>query len=291
MAELDLHRKGLRSIMRRFSPSKLALGALAAALFAFAVIGRPLTAPLPNTIKIADMTWVEVRTALSRGYTRVIVPSGGIEQNGPHMVLGKHDYIVGWTAERIASELGHTLVAPVVSYVPEGDYNPPTGHMRFPGTIGVPENVFAGVLEGIARSLKADGFKTICFIADHGGSMKPQAEVADRLSREWAKDGVKVVNVDDYYAVAGDLQEKYLQARGETPSTIGRHAGIADTSELMAVHPAGVDLARLAEVPFRSEPTGADGDPLRASAERGKALLELKLQAAARQIRSASPSM
>ena len=51
MAELDLHRKSLRSIMRRFSPSKLALSALAAALFAFAVIGRPLTAPLPNTIR------------------------------------------------------------------------------------------------------------------------------------------------------------------------------------------------------------------------------------------------
>ena len=179
MAELDLHRKGLRSVMRRFSPSKLALGVLAAALFAFAVIGRPLTAPLPNTIRIADMTWVEVRAALGRGYTRVIVPSGGIEQNGPHMVLGKHDYIVGWTAERIAAELGQTLVAPVVSYVPEGDYDPSTGHMRFPGTIGVPEDVFAGVLEGIARSLKAGGFKTICFIADHGGSMQPQAEVAN----------------------------------------------------------------------------------------------------------------
>jgi creatinine amidohydrolase/Fe(II)-dependent formamide hydrolase-like protein len=291
MAELDLHRKSLRSIMRRFSPSKLALSALTAALFAFAVIGRPLTAPLPNTIQIADMTWVEVRTALSHGYTRVIVPSGGIEQNGAHMVLGKHDYIVGWTAARIASELGHTLVAPVISYVPEGDYAPPTGHMRFPGTIGVPENVFAGVLEGIARSLKAGGFKTICFIADHGGSMKPQAEVAERLNREWAKDGVKVVSVDDYYAAAGDLQEKYLQAHGETPSAIGRHAGIADTSELMAVHPSGVDLARLADVPFRSEPTGVDGDPLRASAERGKALLGFKLQAAVRQIRSASPSM
>ena len=86
-------------------------------------------------------------------------------------------------------------------------------------------------------------------------------------------------------------QEKYLQAHGETPATIGRHAGIADTSELMAVHPAGVDLARLAAVPLRSEPTGVDGDPRRASAERGKALLELKLQAAVRQIRSASPAM
>src|SRR3981189_1754817 len=114
MPELD-GRPAL-SLARRFisSPGQLALSVLVSAAVAAAIIGRPLTAPLPGTIKIADMTWVEVRSALDHGYTRVIVPSGGIEQNGPHMILGKHDHIVGWTAERIAAELGHTLVTPVV---------------------------------------------------------------------------------------------------------------------------------------------------------------------------------
>jgi creatinine amidohydrolase len=256
-----------------------------------ALAGRPLTAPLPNTIKMADMTWVEVRSAIEHGYTRVIVPSGGIEQNGPHMILAKHDHIVGWTSERIASELGNTLIAPVVSFVPQGDYAPPSGNLKFPGTIGVSEAVFGGLLEGIARSLKSTGFKTICFIADHGGSASAQAEVAARLTREWAGEGVKVVSVDDYYFAAGELQNKFLEGQGETPATIGQHAGITDTSELMAVYPAGVDLARLAQLPFSLEATGFDGDPRRASAERGKALLEFKVQAAVRQIRTASPSM
>jgi creatinine amidohydrolase len=291
MPELD-GRPAL-SLARRFisSPGKLALSVLVGAAVAVAIVGRPLTAPLPGTIKIADMTWVEVRSALDHGYTRVIVPSGGIEQNGPHMILGKHDHIVGWTAERIAAELGHTLVTPVVSFVPEGDYAPPSGHMKFPGTIGVPDKVFAGVLEGIARSLKAGGFKTICFIADHGASMPPQAEVAARLTKEWADEGIKVISVDDYYMAAGDQQNKLLEAQGETSATIGQHAGITDTSELMAIHPAGVDLSRFADLPFTLAPTGVDGDPRRASAERGQALLELKVQAAVRQIRSASPSM
>jgi len=273
----------------RLSPPKIAIGVLAGAVIAFAAVGRPLTAPLPATVRIADMTWVEVRSALDAGYTRVIVPSGGIEQNGPHMILGKHDRIVAWTAERIATELGRTLIAPVVSYVPEGSYVPPSGHMRFPGTLGVTDEVFAGMLDGIARSLKAGGFKTICFIADHGGSVKPQADVAARLSREWASEGIKVISVDDYYEAAGDQQNKLLEAQGETASTIGQHAGITDTSELMAVHPAGVDLTRLARLPFWAERTGSDGDPQRASAERGKALLELKIKAAVRQIRLASP--
>jgi hypothetical protein len=161
------------------------------------------------------MTRVEVRSALARGYTTVIVPSGGIEQNGPHMVLSKHDYIVGWSAVEIAKELGRTLVAPVIPYVPEGDYDPPTGHLRFPGTIGIPEEVYAGMLEGIARSLKAGGFKTICFIADHAGSLKPQTEVAERLSREWGKQGVRVIDVSDYYADAAETE--YLENQGETP--------------------------------------------------------------------------
>jgi creatinine amidohydrolase/Fe(II)-dependent formamide hydrolase-like protein len=268
----------------------IAVVALGSALV-LVLADRPLTAPLPNTLRMADMTWVEVRSAIEHGYTRVIVPSGGIEQNGPHMILAKHDHIVGFTAERIASELGNTLIAPVVSFVPQGDFAPPSGNLKFPGTIGVSDKTFGLLLEDIARSLKLAGFKTICFIADHGGSAKAQSEVAARLSHEWAADGVKVISVDDYYFAAGDAQTKYLEGQGETPATIGQHAGITDTSELMAAYPAGVDLDRLAHLPFSLEATGFDGDPRRASAERGKALLELKVQAAVKQIRAASPSM
>jgi creatinine amidohydrolase len=274
---------------RRFSAGKLALSGAVGLVIAFAIAQRPLTAPLPNTLEIADMTWVEVRSAIGRGYDTVIVPSGGIEQNGPHMVLGKHDYIVRWTAGRIAKELDRTLVAPVIPFVPEGDYDPPDGHLRFPGTIGVSEQAYAQMLDGIARSLKAGGFKTICFIADHGGSQKPQAEVAARLSREWAQSGVRVIDVSDYYA--DDAQNDYLKRQGETAASIGQHAGIADTSELMAVHPAGVDLARFADAPFALEPNGVSGDPMKASADRGQALLDIKVLSAVRQIKALAGAM
>lgn len=269
---------------RRFSLYKLALAGIAGLAIALAISQRPLTAPLPDTIEIADMTWVEVRSAIARGYTTVIVPSGGIEQNGPHMILGKHDLIVRYAAERIAAQLDKTLVTPVIPFVPEGGYDPPQGHLRFPGTIGVSEQVFAGVLDGIARSLKAGGFKTICFIADHGGSLKPQAEVAARLSKEWAQQGVRVFDVSDYYADEG--QTDFLTGEGETPASIGQHAGITDTSELMAVHPQGVDLGRFADAPFTLESNGVSGDPMRASAERGRALIDIKIQAAVRQIKA-----
>ena len=263
------------------------LGVLAVAVLAMVFSQRTLTAPLPDTVEMADMTWVEVRSAIERGYTVAIVPTGGIEQNGPHMVLGKHDYIVRNAAGRIARELGRTLVTPVVSFVPEGGYDPPTGNMQFPGTLGIPEPVFAQVLEGIARSLKSAGFKTICFVGDHGGSQAAQAAVAAKLNGEWAGQGMTVLHVADYYV--DDAQIAYLRGQGETPGTIGSHAGLIDTSELLAVHPQGVDLSRLAALPLRPEPTGHSGDPMRASAAYGKALLDIRIDAALRQIRAALP--
>ena len=156
--------------------------------------------------------------------------------------------------------------------------------MRFPGTIGVPEAAYAAVVEGIARSLKAGGFKTICFIADHGGSQAPQAEVARRLNAEWAGQGVAVVHVDAYYA--DDAQVALLLGQGVSRAAIGEHASIIDTSELMAVHPEGVDLARSRTQPLSLQPTGVRGDPATASAERGRQLLAIRIRAAVEQIRS-----
>ena len=271
--------------MRRSLWLTVVFSVLAVIVMDMAFSRSTLTAPMPDTVDMADMTWVEVRSAIERGYDVAIVPTGGIEQNGTHMVLGKHDYIVRSAANRIAQELGHTLVTPVVSFVPEGSYDPPSDNMQFPGTLGVPEPVFAQVLEGIARSLKSAGFKTICFIGDHGGNQAAQAAVAAKLNSEWSGQGTIVLHVADYYA--DDAQVVYLREQGETSTTIGIHAGIIDTSELLAVHPEGVDLSRLAALPLNSEATGHSGNPMRASASYGTALLDIRINAAVRQIRAA----
>ncbi|MGO9547794.1 MAG: creatininase family protein [Rhodomicrobium sp.] len=262
----------------------LAALALCALMAAAARSSQPLDADLPAGLELKDMTWVEVRKAIEEGYTTVLVPTGGIEQNGAHMVLGKHDYIVSWAANRIALGAGRTLVAPVVSYVPEGSFEPASGNMRFPGTLGVSDAAFAGVLEGIARSLKAHGFTLICFMGDHGGSQTIQSEVAARLSKEWERAGVRAVQLDAYYDDAA--QVKRLEAEGETASAIGQHAGLIDTAELMAVHPAGVYPGRISGRGFFTEAPGSSGDPARASAQRGRNLIAMRVKAAIAQIRA-----
>lgn len=97
--------------------------------------------PQPNsskTVFMEDMTWQEIRQAIQSGASTVIIPTGGTEQNGPHVILGKHNYIVRYTAGKIAEQLGNTLVTPTIAYVPEGNITPPEGHMRFTGTLSIP---------------------------------------------------------------------------------------------------------------------------------------------------------
>jgi len=265
----------------------LAVFSIVVILASLTAIPQPLTAPLPRTVHLENMTWVEVREALAHGKTTAIVPTGGVEQNGPHMVLGKHNYIVRRTATAIAERLGDALVAPVVTYVPEGETDPPSGHMAYAGTLSIPEPVFAAILEHTARSLRAHGFTTIAFVGDSGGNQAAQARVAEQLSAAWADEGVTVLHVADYYAANGQVE--WLESEGESKAAIGRHAGIRDSSELMAVHPDGIRWDRLQRDGGRaSEATGVSGDPTRASAERGEALLQLKVEAAVRQIRAAT---
>ena len=83
---------------------------------------RPIEAV--ETVFVEEMTWMEVRDALRAGKTTVIVPTGGVEQNGPYLATGKHNYILRATTEAIARKLGNALVAPIIAFVPEGDIDP-----------------------------------------------------------------------------------------------------------------------------------------------------------------------
>ena len=150
---------------------------------------------------MADMTWVEVRSAIQRGYTVAIVPSGGIEQNGAHMVLGKHDYIVRSAANRIARELGtHAGGAGGVVRAAGQHTTHRAATCSFPARSVFPNPCSLRVLEGIARSLKATGFKTICLVGDHGGN-RPRKPRSRRSSMANGRSqGTSVLHVGDYYS-------------------------------------------------------------------------------------------
>jgi creatinine amidohydrolase/Fe(II)-dependent formamide hydrolase-like protein len=248
-----------------------------------AALGASQRAAAQTSVYIEELTWIEVRDAIKAGKTTVIFPTGGTEQNGPHMVLGKHNFIVHYTAGEIAKRLGNALVAPVLGYVPEGNVDPPSGHMRMPGSITLPNEHFMKVAEWAARSFKANGFKDIVLIGDSGGNQPGLKAVAELLNKEWAGGSVRVHFAPDYYS--GHGFDKWLLLQGEKQEDIGTHAGITDTSQVMALEPEFIRKDKLAPR-GGYEGSGVSGNPARASAAYGKKGLELKIDAAVRQIRA-----
>ena len=245
-------------------------------------LGGLASAARPDTVFLEELTWTEVRDLIDSGTTNIILPTAGTEQNGPHMTLGKHRYIVEATSERIARRLGKTLVAPVVTYVPEGGIDPPTGHMRYAGSITLPNVYFMKICEYAARSFAVHGFTNIIFIGDSGGNQEGMKEVAAALNEEWRGGKTRVLYVPDYYYDGGF--NDWLKTQGETDETIGRHAGISDTSQLLAVAPEHIRLDER-KPGGGYEGSGVSGDPSRATAERGEKGIDFKVEAALKQIR------
>jgi creatinine amidohydrolase len=223
---------------------------------------------LAQAVRIEEMTWVELRDRVASGTTTVLIPIGGTEQNGPHMVLGKHNVRARVLADEIARRLGNAVVAPVVSYVPEGSPTPPQAHMKFPGTISIPDAAFEALLEGAARSFRQHGFRDIVLLGDHGGYQRDMERVAQRLNREWQHSPVRVHALADYYRVTETRYPDRLKQRGYAPAEIGSHAGLADTSLALAVDKSLVRNDALART--APDKDGVHGDPRRASAELGQ---------------------
>jgi creatinine amidohydrolase len=235
----------------------------------------PLAEPL-RSLWIEELSWTEIAQAQAAGYDTVLLATGGTEQNGPHLPTGKHNLIVRFTAHEIAVRQGRTLVAPVLAYVPEQP------HVNFPGTISLPNEVFQSVIEATAQSFLTQGFKDVILLGDSGGNQAPLRAAADSL-RWRCSSGQRVLFLDQYYA--GHGQTDWLLAQGFSAESLGSHAGVADTAELMAIDPSAV--RNFAGMPGGD--WGHDGQPNLATAALGQVLLELKITAAVEQLQRELP--
>ena len=247
-----------------------------------------------DRIFLDDMTTAEVRAAVKDGKTTIIIPVGGTEQTGPHIALGKHNIRVKALSAKVAEALGNALVAPVVAYVPEGNIDPATGHMRFAGTISVPESAFKGILEGAARSFRQHGFSNIVLVGDHGGYQATLKAVAADLNREWAKTQSKVPSnttrahfISEYYSATQTSYVKALQGRGLSDHQIGLHGGVADTALSLAIDPAMVRPDLFAIAAQEGPAGGTVGDPRAATAVLGQLGVDAMVSATVSAIRRA----
>jgi creatinine amidohydrolase/Fe(II)-dependent formamide hydrolase-like protein len=229
---------------------------------------------------IENMTSPEIKTAIKKGYTNILIPTAGIEQNGQHIPLNKHQKVLEYTMPRIAKKMGNTLIAPIINFVPEGNIEHKEGHMAFAGTISMPSDVFQAILANTVKSLYVNGFKKFYLLGDSGGNQDDQNKIAEILRKQ----GFEVYAIPNYYA--NNVQNEYItQTRGYDLTEIGTHVGIRDTSEVMAVAPNIIRKDKItSNVDTKFIESGANGNATKASAKLGKELLDIKIEEALKEI-------
>jgi creatinine amidohydrolase/Fe(II)-dependent formamide hydrolase-like protein len=259
---------------------------------AIAGLALPLAGSAASSVTagvyLEEMTSPELRDRIAAGTTTALVPIGGTEQSGPHIVLGKHNVRARVLAGRIAAKLGDAVVAPVVAYVPEGVIAPPAAHMRFAGTISIPDAAFEALLTATAQSLCRHGIRDVFFLGDHGGYQTNEARAAARVNRSnGGAGGCRAHALGAYYDAATATFNADLKRRGFTDAEIGTHAGLADTALSLAVDPALVRPAQIAAGARGGVRAGVHGDPTRATADLGRIGVERIVDASVAAIRAA----
>ncbi len=260
---------------------------LFAFFFGLLTAGQLLAQP---AVWVEDMTWVEVRQALAQGHKTVILYAGSTEQNGPHMVTGKHNVIARYVAEQIARRLGHALVYPVLPFAPTGSFVPAGGHMRFPGSISLSPATYGAVLQDAALSAAVTGFSTILLMGDHGDGQDVLKKLAQTLGRQFKSQGIQVLYIGDLYYKSFERAKALLAQKG---LALTHHAGVVDTSELMFVAAQRNESSRLLrpdQFAAARKELGSDGGVQHASAELGERFIAFKVESALAQIQSLSRS-
>ena len=273
------------------------LCALACLLPVAAISAQDLDMPRPiagiDTVFIEEMTWLDVRDAIADGTTTAIVATGGVEQNGPYVASGKHNFVLQATTDAIARELGNALVAPIIKFVPEGGIDEPSGHMRYHATISVRQETFLAILTDVVGSLAAHGFTDIVLIGDSGGNTRGMIAVAEALNEAWQGDPARVYHIPEYYRE--DIYScDYLKAElgiFQQPDVCRAtrneyHDDYHYESIIATVNPDMIRADQRIEAGLFSI-NGVDMSPLETTIANGRKLVEYRAEITARAIRAA----
>jgi len=246
---------------------------------------RPIEAL--NSIWIEELTWMEVRDALADGKTTALITTGGIEQNGPYLATGKHNYVLQGACEGVARELGNALCAPIIKLVPEGGIAEPSGHMLYPGTISLREETFEAVLEDVASSLKDHGFEHIIFFGDSGGNQEGMEAVAARLDERWTDADANFI--PEYYQYRKVHEWMNTELGIEETTNDGLHDDFVITSIMMVTDPTTVRYEQRVAA-GKATINGLSIAPKEEAIEIGKKLLRFRVEETAKAIRAAIAS-
>ena len=246
---------------------------------------RPIAAG--HSFWMEELTFMEIRDLIADGTTTVIVPTGGIEENGPYLATGKHNLILEATCPAIAEKLGNALCAPIVKFVPEGNIDPPSGAMKFPGSISLTAATYEALLTDIALSLRQSGFTDIVLIGDSGGNQTGMANVAAALKTLWESGETRIHFVREFYSPGWEETEQFTERQlGVAESGHdGYHDDIWVTAMMMVTDPDQVRISQRIDAGLASI-NGVSIVPLEETIELGRKMVEFRAEFTANEIRS-----
>jgi creatinine amidohydrolase len=194
----------------------------------------------PPTVFLGEMTNPEMEAFLAGHSTHatVIVPTGSTEQHGPHGPLLTDALVPTEIARRIAPDIG-AVVGPPINYALSYP------HIGFAGVVHIRIPTFMSLVEDLCAAYAAIGFRRIVFLNGHYDNTYAiayacaAAAEAGRLPA-----GVRAFPVNYWDGITADEAAEFFG-----PSA-GLHANRGETSAVMAIDPALVDIeAANAEMP------------------------------------------
>lgn len=231
------------------------------------------------------LSWTQIAELPDRENTVIVLATGATEQHGPHLPCAVDTIIssgvVGHALARLPDDVPAFAMAPIT-------YGKSEEHLHFPGTMTLSGETLLATMNEIGESVYRAGFRKLLIVNGHGG----QPQVMEMSARELRLRHGDFIVVPSFTWRVPNVAGKYLSEREKK---LAMHAGHAETAIVMALAPHTVHMERaVANYPpeFPSKllspdgrpacawsardfgPSGIIGDPLPATPEQGKAILD-----------------
>lgn len=244
--------------------------------------------------RLSDMTWPEARAAFRAGRVIVVPVGAAAKEHGPHLPLGTDRVLAAALAEGLGRRLP-VIVAPVidVGYYPVFQRYPGSQHLEAATFVALVTDILGGFVRQGARRLA---------VLNTGVSTEAPIGLALRALLDRHGVPIRVAHLRRLMARAADLV-----------GSGGGHADEAETALMLAIAPA---LVRADRVPAGEaaaapatlldgplvwspepapdaihNPSGASGDPSRATAAQGEAILQRLVAALVEEFAAAFPGL
>jgi creatinine amidohydrolase len=235
-------------------------------------------------MKLQDATWQEI-DEFDRGAV-IVIPTGSLEQHGPHLPLFTDSLLVTAVAEAVERTLPkRMLLAPTLWLGASGH------HLRFPGTLSLEFESYIGAIESIVESFSLHGFHRYYVLNGHGGNREPNGIAIRKL---------KAKHLESTFGHAGyfDFAKEAIADVLTGPLKEMRHACEAETSMMLYLHPELVRNEMLRDDGLISTPPlvgvvhhfdeiteqGSYGYATLATAEKGKMIFDAAVKGVAQEI-------